>query len=371
MARVYRLRAGGTGVYGALKRLLFQLDPERAHHMALAFLKTAQASGMVRAALRAPAPSPRLALRWLGMEVPVPLGMAAGFDKGAEAYNALHSLGFGHVEIGTVTPRAQIGNEGLRVQRWPDQKALVNRMGFPGPGMLPVARRLAKRPPLGIVGGNVGPNKTTPADKVADDLRAAAAAIAPHVRFITINISSPNTPGLRALQAPEAVAHLVQATMEAAAEAGASRPVLLKLHPDASDDELVAVARSAVNAGASGIIATNTTRSRPPGTESAIEGGLSGAPLLARARQAIAALHHGLGRDVPIVGVGGIMTGADALGHIRAGASLVQGYTGFIYRGPRFAPLVHAELVAAMDKAGIDRIADAVGTAPATPASST
>jgi dihydroorotate dehydrogenase len=158
------------------------------------------------------------------------------------------------------------------------------------------------------------------------------------------------------------VARLVQATLAGADSAASPRPVLLKLHPDASDDELVGVARAAVDAGARGIVATNTTRARPNGLAS-IEGGLSGAPLLARARRAIAALHHGLGRDAPIVGVGGVFTGGDALGHVQAGATLVQAYTGFIYRGPRFAAHVHQEMLAAMDAAGVDRLSEAVGSA--------
>jgi dihydroorotate dehydrogenase len=157
------------------------------------------------------------------------------------------------------------------------------------------------------------------------------------------------------------VSRLVQATLGAADASGSPRPVLLKLHPDASDHELVAVARAAVDAGATGIVATNTTRARPPGFESAIDGGLSGAPLLERSRQAIAALHHGLGRDTPVIGVGGILTGADALGHVLAGATLVQAYTGFVYRGPRMAQHVHREMLAEMDKAGIDKVAEAVG----------
>ncbi|MEK6986128.1 MAG: quinone-dependent dihydroorotate dehydrogenase [Candidatus Thermoplasmatota archaeon] len=347
-------------MYGALKGLLFKMDPERAHHLALRFLKAAQATHTL-GALRPPAPSPRLASRFLGFDVAAPLGMAAGFDKGAEVHSALFALGFGHVEVGTVTPKPQPGNDGLRVQRHPQHQALVNRMGFPGPGMEVAARRLAARPAAGLLGGNIGPNKTTPAERVVDDLRAVAASLAPHVRFLTINVSSPNTPGLRALQAPEAVSLLVRATLNAAADAGHKRPVLLKLHPDAADEELVRVARAAVDAGAAAIIATNTTRARPAGTESAIEGGLSGAPLLARSRQVIAALHHGLGRDTPLMGVGGILTGADALGHIRAGATLVQSYTGFIYRGPRQPRLVHDELVAELDKAGLDRLDEAMG----------
>jgi dihydroorotate dehydrogenase len=297
-----------------------------------------------------------------GLAFPAPVGMAAGFDKEAGAYNALLAMGFGHVEIGTVTPRPQPGNEGLRMQRFPEHKAVVNRLGFPGPGMEEVRRHLMATPPVGIVGANLGPNKTTAAEAIPDDLRAVAGALAPHVRFLTVNVSSPNTPGLRALQTPEGVARLVQATQEGADAAANPRPVLLKLHPDVSDEDLVRVARAAVDAGARGIVATNTTRAREAGMDRAIEGGLSGAPLLQRARRAIAALHHGLGRDVPVVGVGGVFTGEDALGHIRAGATLVQAYTGFIYRGPRFAAHVHRELLAAMDAAGIDRLSDAVGT---------
>jgi dihydroorotate dehydrogenase len=349
-------------VYELLRGALFKLDPERAHHFALAALAPVQSSPALQKSLATP-PSPRLAMNVLGLDVPAPLGMAAGFDKEARAYNALSVLGFGHVEVGTVTPLAQPGNGGLRMQRFPKQKAVVNRLGFPGPGAAAVASRLQANRPIGVVGANIGPNKTTEAAAVPNDLAAVTKALAPLVRFLTVNVSSPNTPGLRALQTPEGVARLVQATLEAADRAGAPRPVLLKLHPDASDDELVSVARAAVDAGARGIVATNTTRERPAGLDHSIEGGLSGAPLLARARRAIAALHHGLGRDVPVIGVGGIFTGADALGHIRAGASLVQAYTGFVYRGPRMALHVHDEMLAEMDALGIDQLADAVGQA--------
>ena len=348
-------------MYGALRSALFTVDPERAHHLALAALAPLQGSAALRRVFAAPPPSPRLAIDTLGLRFPAPLGVAAGFDKEAGAYNALLALGFGHVEVGTVTPKPQAGNEGKRMERWPKQRAVVNRLGFPGPGLDAVCRRLEETEPIGIVGANIGPNKSTPADKVVDDLQATAAALAPHVRFLTVNVSSPNTPGLRNLQNPDGASRLVQATLEAADRAGNPRPILLKLHPDVSDDALVAVARAAVDAGARGIIATNTTRARPPGTEGAIEGGLSGAPLLERARRAIAALHRGLGRDTPILGVGGVFTGADAMGHILAGASLVQAYTGFVYRGPRMAQHVHRELLAEMDKRGIDRLAEAVG----------
>lgn len=358
-------RAPGASVYGALRKALFTLDPERAHRLALGALAPLHASALLQRASSPPKPSPRLAISAFGLDFPVPLGMAAGFDKEACAYNALLALGFGHVEIGTVTPKPQPGNEGKRMERWPDQQAVVNRLGFPGPGADAVRSHLEDNAAAGVVGANIGPNKTTAPEKVRDDVAAVAAALAPHVHFLTVNVSSPNTPGLRALQTPEGVSRLIRATLGAAdaTDAEVRRPVLLKVHPDTPDDELVAVARAAVDAGAKGIVATNTTRARPPGTGGAIDGGLSGAPLRERARQAIAALHRGLGRDVPIIGVGGVFTGADALGHIQAGASLLQAYTGFVYRGPRMAVQVHRELLAEMDKQGIDKLADAVGAA--------
>lgn len=352
---------GGKAVYDAVRRALFQLDPEASHRLALAGLAPAQALSFVRRALAAPPASPRLGCHAFGLSFPHPLGMAAGFDKECSVYNALIALGFGHVEVGTVTPQPQPGNDPPRMQRIPDLQAVVNRLGFPGPGQEAAASRLARNRPEGPVGANIGPNKQTPPEAVGDDLASCARTLAPHVAFLTVNVSSPNTPGLRALQTPEAVGRLVRRTVESADSAGHTRPVLLKVHPDAQAEELVAVARAAVDAGAAGIVATNTTRERPPGSEHAMQGGLSGAPLRERARRAIAALHGGLGRDVPIVGVGGIFTGDDALGHIQAGATLVQAYTGFVYRGPRMPVRVQEELVAGLDRLGLDRVAEAVG----------
>lgn len=353
-------------MYGALRRLMFRLDAERAHHVGLRALKVTQRMAPLRAALGAAPPDARLRSTVMGLDVPAPLGLAAGFDKGAEVYNALLGLGFGHVEVGTVTPRPQPGNDGKRIERHAEQKALVNRLGFPGPGMIAVAERLRAQPPVGIVGANIGPNKTTAPDLVVEDLRAAAMAVAPRTSFVAINVSSPNTPGLRELQQPASIAKLVASVLVALDVVRARRPLLVKLHPDATDDQLLAVSRAAVDAGARGVIATNTTRARPPGLEGAMEGGLSGAPLRDRARQAIAALYRGLRREVPIIGVGGILTADDAWGHIRAGASLVQAYTGFIYDGPRFPVHIHRGLLDLMDAARIEKISDAVGTAPPT-----
>lgn len=349
-------------MYEALRQLLFRMDPERAHHLALRSLRVAQSSRLVRGRLRPGSPSPRLCVDAFGARFPAPLGMAAGFDKEAVAYNALLALGFGHVEVGTVTPRPQSGNPKPRMQRLPEHRALVNRLGFPGPGAETVAARLARRAPEGVVGVNVGPNKTTKADQVVEDVQAAGCTVAPHAGFLAINVSSPNTPGLRALQTPDGVAGLVTGLQEALDDAGTPRPVLLKLHPDAPDEELVRTARAAVDAGAAGIVAVNTTRDRPADAGRTLDGGLSGAPLQDRAVQAVRALHHGLGRDTPLVGVGGIATGEDALRHIQAGASLVQAYTGFIYGGPGMPAQVHGDLVAGLDRLGLDRIEEAVGT---------
>jgi dihydroorotate dehydrogenase len=349
-----------ASVYGLLRSALFRMDEERAHRLGLAALAPVQQSRSLQRAFSSP-PSPRLAVRAFGLDFPGPLGMAAGFDKECAVYNALLALGFSHVEVGTVTPRAQPGNEGRRLQRFPDAGAMVNRLGFPGPGAEACAKHLSKWTPQGIVGANLGPNKTTVAGAVGEDLAAVTRALAPRVRYLAINVSSPNTPGLRALQTPEAVGGLVRQVADAASDVKAVGPILLKVHPDAQDEDLVRVARAAVDAGAAGIIATNTTKERP-GIPQSIEGGLSGEPLKARARAVIRLLHNALGRDVPIVGVGGVATGKDALGHIQAGASLVQSYTGFIYRGPRMPRLVAAELLQELDRLGFDKVSEAVGT---------
>lgn len=348
-------------MYGPLKSALFRLDPERAHEAALRFLRGLHVSPPLAATFAPADPDARLATKAFGLEFPAPLGMAAGFDKGAWVYNGLLALGFSHVEVGTITPKPQPGNEGMRMERVPDLKALVNRLGFPNVGVEEAVRRLGRRPAHGIVGANIGPNKKTPAERVAADVDACAFHLASHVEYLTINVSSPNTPGLRKLQEPAAVARIVGRTLESVAQAGAKVPVLLKLHPDAEDAELVEVAKAAVDAGAKGIVATNTTRARPPGTDGVIEGGLSGPPLLERARAAIRALHDGLGRDTPIVGVGGIASAQDAMGHILAGATVVQAYTGFVYEGPRFPAKVHKGLVGELDALGLDRIDEAVG----------
>lgn len=353
----------GRGVYGALSKALFRLEPEQAHRLANRVLRRAQAPGLTRRLLQAPPADPRLAINVMGIDFANPIGMAAGFDKEAETYNALLALGFGHVEVGTVTPKPQPGNPHPRIQRFLAHQALVNRMGFPGPGMEAIGKRLTRWPPIGPVGINIGPNKETPADRVDESLARLAEHLAHHADYLAINVSSPNTPGLRSLQTPEGVARLVARTLEGTDGAGHDVPVCLKVHPDAPMDDLLQVARAAVDAGAAGLIAVNTTMDRIRGMEDAMDGGMSGAPLHGRAIDVVSGLHHGLGRDTPIIGVGGVFTGPDAFRLIQAGASLVQTYTGFIYEGPRMPVRVQRGLVEAMDAAGVDRIGDAVGTA--------
>ncbi|PSG98451.1 dihydroorotate dehydrogenase (quinone) [Thermoplasmatales archaeon SW_10_69_26] len=352
-------------VYGALKPLLFRVDPERTHGWALSYLSMVQRSGWLRGSIarRRPDPNPRLSVSAMGIQFPAPLGLAAGFDKDAEAHNALLAHGFGHVEVGTVTPEPQDGNPRPRVQRFPDHRALVNWLGFPNDGQQTVADRLEEHPPEGVVGVNVGPNKDSTGEAALADYEDAAARLARYAAYLTVNVSSPNTPGLRSLQEPEQVAELVARVLDALDEAGHPRPVLLKIHPDAGGAETRQAAEVAVDAGASGIVAVNTTSEKPEGLGDPDQGGLSGSPLSGRATQVVEQVYEAVGEEVPIVGVGGVETGEDALDKIRHGATLVQAYTGFVFRGPRFPGLVHEEMLATMDDLGVDHVTDLVGEA--------
>ena len=338
-------RRGRADVYGGLKRALFAMDPERAHHMAMAYLRRAHRAPALLGPLRHTPPSGLARTVW-GIRFPGPLGIAAGFDKEAIAYNALGALGFGHVEVGTVTPRPQPGNPKPRVWRVPEQRALCNAMGFPGPGFDAADGRIRRVAPRVPIGFNIGPNKDTPRDESLDRL-VAMARDAP-ADYVALNVSSPNTPGLRDLQTPQAIRDLMPRLREAMdggdagghQVAGAKRPLLLKLHPDAPDADLVAVGRAALDGGADGLIATNTTKARPDGIPDH-PGGLSGAPLHGRSLEVVTALAD-LG--APVIGVGGVFTAGDVQAMLDAGASLVQTYTGFIYEGPSMAAKVHAGL---------------------------
>ncbi|GAC1593396.1 MAG: quinone-dependent dihydroorotate dehydrogenase [Myxococcales bacterium] len=360
-------------LYRAFKPLLFRLDAERAHGFAGALLLAW--ARLFPAPVRIGLPAGRaagdsgLAQTLWGVRFPSPVGLAAGMDKGQVLAPAFFRLGFGFVEIGSTTPRPQAGNPRPRLFRLPDERAIINRMGFNNPGAAAVARRLARLPRQpGPVGINLGRNKDTPNERAAEDYAAAFRALAPLADYAAINVSSPNTPGLRALQAENELARLVAAVARerdalAAASGGRRVPLLVKLSPDEDADRLCGIAEAALGAGADGIIATNTTLVRT-GVEShrhaAQAGGLSGAPLAAAALRACARLYLRIGARAPIVGVGGILGAHDAYARIRAGASLVQVYTALVYGGPGVARALSAGLEQLLARDGLS-LREAVG----------
>ena len=333
-------------LYRMARPLLFSLDAERAHALAAAWLR---ASARLR-----PRPSlpslPALRQTVLGLEFPSPVGLAAGMDKGEVVAPAWFGLGFGFVEIGSITPRPQPGNPKPRLFRLIEHGAIINRMGFNNAGADAVAARLRALPRQpGPVGINLGKNKDTPNERAAADYVSTFRALAPHADYVAINVSSPNTPGLRALQ--QDLGALVGAVAVERDALPRRVPLLVKLSPD--EPSIEAIASAAVDAGADGIIATNTTLNRTAvdGHPRAGEaGGLSGAPLRAAALRACARLHLHLGPRVPLIGVGGICTAEDAYARIRAGASLIQLYTALVYEGPGIARQITSGLARLLER---------------------
>jgi dihydroorotate dehydrogenase len=347
-----------------LRWVLFRFDPETIHRVAHAALH-AVPPGLAR--WRRPSPDPRLAVRCLGLTFDGPVGLAAGFDKGDASVAGLLGMGFSHVEVGTITPRPQAGNERPRIFRLPEHRALINRMGFNNDGAEACAARLARLPPaarMGPVGVNVGKNKATPNEQAVDDYLACIDRLHPYADYVVVNISSPNTPGLRQLQEKDALDRLLRACVARLAERAPGKPLLVKLAPDLEPEALDEAVDVAVAAGVAGIVATNTTLSRA-GVEShprAVEaGGLSGAPLTARATEVVRRVARRAAGRVPIIGAGGVMSAEDAYAKIRAGASLVQVYTGFIYGGPGFARRTCAGLTRLLERDGFRSVAEAVG----------
>ena len=341
-------------MYLLVRPLLFLLQPEIAHGLAGALLRAARPPRSV------PGADPVLRQTLWGIDFPTPLGLAAGMDKGEVLAPAWFRLGFGWVEIGTITPRPQRGNERPRLFRLVPQRAIINRMGFNNAGAGAVASRLRRLPPLpGPVCVNVGRNKETPNERAAEDYITAFRTLAPHAQLAAINVSSPNTPGLRALQSD--LGHLVGEVVRARDALPRRIPVLVKLSPDEPDDRLTEMAKAAQAAGADGIIATNTTVDRGPVVDHprAVEqGGLSGAPLRERALNVCRLLYRSL--SIPIVGVGGIFNAEDAYARIRAGASLVQVYTALVYEGPGLPRRISRGLAALLRRDGLS-LAQAVG----------
>ncbi len=346
---------------GPLSRLLRLLPPEAAHGVTL----WAVASGLGPG--QAPPDDPILAVRLWGRDFPNPVGLAAGFDKDARAVAGLIRLGFGFVEAGSVTPRPQPGNPKPRVFRLSAAEAVINRLGFNSQGLDRVAARLARRRDTGaggIVGANIGVNRDTtdPAADYAEGVRRLARL----VDYLVINVSSPNTPGLRALQHRRPLTDIVARAREARRQAAgdAAPPLLLKLAPDLGDQDRRELAAVALETGVDGLIVGNTTLARPPGLggrHAPEAGGLSGRPLFAPATAALASMYGLTGGRVPLIGVGGIADGRDAYAKIRAGASLVQLYTALIYQGPGLIARIKQGLAAALRADGFASLDDAVG----------
>jgi len=324
-------------LYSLLRPALFSLDPEDAHGFTLASLDIAHRTGLLALLPRATGKPVRV----MGIDFPNPVGLAAGLDKDGAHINALAALGFGFIEVGTVTPRPQPGNPKPRLFRLPQADALINRMGFNNRGVDNLARNVEASGFTGVLGINIGKNKDTPNAHAVDDYLTCLDKVYAHARYVTVNISSPNTQGLRELQKDDALDALLSAIKlrqsELAQQHGKYVPIALKIAPDLDDAQIAAIAALLMMHRIDAVIATNTTLARDAvaGLPNADEaGGLSGAPVRAASTRVIAALAHHLKNEVPIIGVGGILSGADAQEKIAAGASLVQLYTGLIYRGP-------------------------------------
>lgn len=353
------------------KLVLQQLPAEGTHKVSFALLRLLVAIPGVGAIVRwwyAPRDE-ALHTHAFGKALPGPLGLAAGFDKDAKGVKALLSLGFGFVEVGTVTAEAQPGNPTPRLFRLPRDRALINRMGFNNDGAAAAAGRLAHRPSTGVVGVNIGKTKRVPEDEALADFIASADRLAPLADYLVVNVSSPNTPGLRNLQAVDKLRPLLAAVRDACDRASPLRkvPLLVKIAPDLADAEIDAVADLALELALDGIIATNTTIARsgletPEATVTALgNGGLSGAPLKARSLEVLRRLRARVGTQVTLIAVGGIETAEDAWQRIRAGATLVQAYTGFIYGGPGWPRRLQRELAAKVRAAGLKTIEQAIG----------
>ena len=337
---------------------LLRLFPAETAHRATIALTRSFASALPAA----PAPDKRLALRVLGRDFANPIGLAAGFDKNAVVPNAMLRFGFGFVECGTVTPRPQKGNPRPRLFRLAQDRAVINRMGFNNDGMEEAAICLARRARRGIVGINIGANKDT-ADRVAD-YRAAFERLAPFADYVAVNVSSPNTPGLRGLQDKDELARLLAALTTLRARLAPTVPLLLKIAPDLDGHALDDIAGVVLASGIEGLIVSNTTLARPPSLKSAAAretGGLSGAPLFASSTAILREMRRRVGTALVLVGVGGIASGAEAYAKIRAGASLVQLYSALAYEGPGLVLRLQRELVALLVRDGFARLADAIG----------
>jgi dihydroorotate dehydrogenase len=339
-----------------LRPLFFRFDPEKIHHMVFDLLKWQSRVPGIEPLVKASYEykHPKLKKTLFGLDFENPVGLAAGLDKDAKLIDELATFGFGFIEIGTLTPKAQPGNERPRLFRLPKDQALINRMGFNNEGVDAAVVRLKRRKSSVIVGGNIGKNKITPNEKAFDDYGLCFEALYPYVDYFVINVSSPNTPGLRELQEKEPLRKLLQYVISLSRSKSKYKPVLLKIAPDLTNEQLLDIVAIVKETGTDGLIATNTTTSRDGlSTEKSVvdaigNGGLSGKPLTARSTAVIRFLRENLGSEFPLIAVGGIMTEEDAMEKFKAGANLVQLYTGFIYEGPALIKKINKSIVRAL-----------------------
>jgi dihydroorotate dehydrogenase len=335
-----------------IRPFLFSIDAESVHHQVFSALKNGSKIPGIANLLKKlfDYQSPVLEKELFGIKFKNPVGLAAGFDKDAKLIDELACLGFGFIEIGTLTPKAQPGNDKPRLFRLPKDQALINRMGFNNEGVHAAVERLKKKKSSVIIGGNIGKNKVTPNENAFDDYGYCVDALHPYVDYFVVNVSSPNTPGLRELQEKEPLQKLLLHVKQLARQKPKPKPVLLKIAPDLTPGQLDDIVQILKVTGIDGVIATNTTVSREGLTTLQEDiaqignGGLSGKPLTARSTEVIRYLRKNLGPAFPIIGVGGIMSVADAMEKIKAGADLIQIYTGFIYEGPGFAKEINQAL---------------------------
>jgi dihydroorotate dehydrogenase len=354
-------------LYRLLRPLLFRLEPERAHRLVFACLGCLQLV-LEHAGPRRARSDAVLAQRLWNLDFPNPLGVAAGLDKNAELPHVWAALGFGFAELGTVTAEAQAGNPPPRLFRLVEDRALINRLGFNNRGAAAVgaalARRLARgRPPIPL-GINLGKSRVTPLEGAANDYRSSFRLLSPLADYVVVNVSSPNTPGLRDLQSADQL-HRLLALLREENRSSAPRPILVKVAPDLGAAELAALVEAARAGGAAGFVATNTTLQRPtlaaPVSLAGESGGLSGAPLGDLSTAVVRSLYRLAGESLPIIGAGGVFSAADAYAKIRAGAALVQVYTGLVYEGPALPGEICRGLVALLRRDGFTHLAQAVG----------
>jgi dihydroorotate dehydrogenase len=327
-----------------IRPILFKFDPEEVHYFTFSMLKNFPF--LTKLFLPKPVEDKRLEREVFGLKFKNPVGLAAGFDKNAVLFDELSNLGFGFVEIGTLTPKGQSGNDKKRLFRLKEDSAIINRMGFNNEGVDAAVERLKKNKNV-LIGGNIGKNKVTPNEEAVSDYKICFEKLFPYVDYFVVNVSSPNTPNLRELQDKEPLTQLLGTLQQMNTEKANPKPILLKIAPDLSDDQLLDIIDIVKETKIAGVIATNTTLSRENLTsENKSEtGGLSGKPLTKRSTEVIRFLSEKSGRAFPIIGVGGIHTAKDAIEKLDAGASLIQLYTGFIYEGPELINEINNELL--------------------------